>query len=251
MVNDGSKALTKIFSYFKSDNMVVREEIEIEGISIILERKNIKNLYLRIKPDGTVKVSSPMRLSDDAIKEFILSRIDWIRDTRAKMLENPPKSKINYKDGEIHYIWGEPYTLQLISNDNAKRAFYDRGEHIIYLPVPKNSDLKQREKILFELYREEMKKNLSYFIDKCTYFVGTEPKEIKIRNMKNWGNCRKDKRITLNLKLAKKPPICTEYVLIHELCHLIEFNHGPRFKALMDNFCPNWRDIKKLLNEEQ
>lgn len=235
-----------------SGNMAVkREEIEIEGIPLILERKNIKNLYLRIKPDGTVKVSSPMRLSDDAITEFVLSRIDWIKDTRARMLENPPKPKVKYKDGETHYIWGEPYTLQLISNEDAKKAFYDSEKSIIYLPVPKRSNIKQREKILFELYRDEMNRNLDYFLEKCTYFVGKGPKEVKIRNMKNWGNCRKDKRVTLNLKLAKKPPICTEYVLIHELCHLIEFNHGPRFKALMDNFCPNWKEIKKLLNEEQ
>ena len=231
--------------------MVIREEIEIDGIPIILERKNIKHLYLRIKPDGTVKVSSPMRLSNEAINDFVLPRIDWIREKRDEMLEKPFKPKIKYKDGETHYIWGEPYTLQLIGNENGKKAFYSTDNHIIYLPVPKRSNIKQREKILFELYREEMKKNLNYFLDKCTYFVGKEPKEVKIRNMKNWGNCRKDKRITLNLKLAKKPPICTEYVLIHELCHLIEFNHGPRFKALMDNFCPNWREIKRLLNEEK
>ena len=231
--------------------MVIREEIEIDGIPIILERKNIKHLYLRIKPDGTVKVSSPMRLSNEAINDFVLPRIDWIREKRDEMLEKPFKPKIKYKDGETHYIWGEPYTLQLIGNENGKKAFYSTDDYIIYLPVPKRSNIKQREKIFFELYREEMKKNLNYFLDKCTYFVGKEPKEVKIRNMKNWGNCRKDKRITLNLKLAKKPPICTEYVLIHELCHLIEFNHGPRFKALMDNFCPNWREIKSLLNEEK
>ena len=117
--------LDKNFFLNDSDNMAVeREEIEIEGIPIILERKNIKNLYLRIKPDGTVKVSSPMRLSDDAINEFVLSRLDWIKDTRAKMLENPPKPKIKYKDGETHYIWGEPYTLQIISNENAKKACF-------------------------------------------------------------------------------------------------------------------------------
>ena len=234
-----------------SDDMVVREEIEIDGISIVLERKNIKNLYLRIKPDGTVKVSSPMRLSDEAIKDFVLQRADWIRQTRDRMLENPPKPKVKYKDGETHYIWGKPYTLRLISNENAKRAFFDSDESTIHLPVPKRSTIKQREKILFELYREEMNEKLGYFLEKCTYFVGKEPKEVKIRNMKNWGNCRKDKRITLNLKLAKKPPICTEYVLIHELCHLIEFNHSPRFKALMDEYCPNWREIKKLLNESE
>ena len=80
--------------------------------------------------------------------------------------------------------------------------------------------------------------------------VGKTPSEVKVRNMKNWGNCRyQDKRITLNLKLAKKDPICLEYVMIHELCHLIEFNHGKNFKKLMDKFCPNWKKIKKILNE--
>ena len=122
-----------------SGNMAVkREEIEIEGISIILERKNIKNLYLRIKPN-----------------DFISSRIDWIRETQVKMLENPAKPKVKYKDGETHHIWGEPYKLQLISNENAKKAFYDSEKSIIYLPVPKRSNIKQREKILFELYRDE------------------------------------------------------------------------------------------------
>ena len=94
--------------------MVIREEIEIEGIPIILERKNIKNLYLRIKPDGTVKVSSPMRLSDDAINDFVMQRADWIRQTRDKMLENPPKAKIRYNDGETHYIWGKPYRKAML-----------------------------------------------------------------------------------------------------------------------------------------
>ncbi len=231
--------------------MVIREEIEIEGIPITLERKNIKNMYLRILPDATVKVSSPMRLSDESINDFVISRMDWIRKTRERMLENPPKPKIKYKEGETHYLWGEAYKLQLISNDISKKAFYDADKSIIYLPVPKRSTIKQREQALMELYRDELNRNLIFFVDKCVKIVGKEPKEIKIRNMKNWGNCRKDKRVTLNLKLAKKPPVCTEYVLIHELCHLIEFNHGPKFKALMDGFCPNWREIKKILNENQ
>jgi predicted metal-dependent hydrolase len=84
---------------------------------------------------------------------------------------------------------------------------------------------------------------------KCINIVGRTPAEIKVRKMKNWGNCKQNGIITLNLNLAKKPPICLEYVLIHELCHLIEFNHGKKFKKLMDKFCPNWKKIKKVLNE--
>ena len=87
-----------------------------------------------------------------------------------------------------------------------------------------------------EFYRAEMKKAIPPVLDKCSQIVGKKPSEVKIRNMKNWGNCRyHDKRITLNLKLAKKDPICLEYVMIHELCHLIEFNHGKKFKKLMEN----------------
>ncbi|MBR5504107.1 MAG: M48 family metallopeptidase [Methanobrevibacter sp.] len=229
--------------------MVIKETLEIEGISINLERKRIKNIYLRVLPDATVRLSVPERISEDYIREYVKSNLDWIKKTQKRMLENPPKPKVMYKNGETHHIWGEEYKIQLISNEKIKRAFYDANESIIYLPVKKRSTVKEREKVLFELYREEMNRNIGCFLDKCIPIVGERPIEIKFRNMKNWGNCRKDKRITLNIKLAKKPPICTEYVLIHELCHLIEFNHSPRFKSLMDNFCPNWREIKKLLNE--
>ena len=121
---------------------------------------------------------------------------------------------------------------------------------MIYLPVDPRSKKETREKQLNEMYREELKKAIPQVLEKCVKIVGKRPSEVKVRNMKNWGNCRyQDKRITLNLKLAKKDPICLEYVMIHELCHLIEFNHSKKFKRLMDKFCPNWKEIKKRLNE--
>ena len=94
-----------------------------------------------------------------------------------------------------------------------------------------------------------MKMAVPSVLQKCTKIVGRKPTEVKIRSMKNWGNCNQNGRITLNLNLAKKDPICLEYVMIHELCHLIEFNHGKKFKELMDKFCPDWKIIKKKLNE--
>ena len=229
--------------------MVIKEKIEIEGIPVEVHRKRMKNVYLRVLSDATVRVSAPERISDDYIIEYVTSNLDWIRQTQERMLKNPPKPKIMYKNGEVHKIWGEEYKIQLITNDIIKHAVYDTDESIIYLPVRRRSTVKEREKALFELYRSEMKRNIDCFLNKCVPIVGEQPKEIKFRNMKNWGNCRRNKTITLNIKLASKPPICTEYVLIHELCHILEFNHSPRFKALMDGFCPNWREIKKLLNE--
>jgi predicted metal-dependent hydrolase len=116
----------------------------------------------------------------------------------------------------------------------------------IYLPIPKRSTIEKRKNILDELYRAELKKAIPDVLDKCSKIVGRTPTDITVRKMKNWGNCKKDGRITLNLNLAKKDEEFLEYVMIHELCHLIEFNHGKNFKKLMDEFCPNWKKIKKI-----
>ncbi len=229
---------------------MTKETITIEGISIILYRKNIKNMYLRVlPPNGEVKVSAPLFISDNDIANFIKSKKEWILKKQKQILENDIKLPLKYNNGETHYVWGKEYTLQLISNETIKQVIVDENKHIIYLPIPKRSTIEKRKTILDEYYRLQMKIAIPPVLDKCTKIVGKTPKEVKIRKMKNWGNCNQNKRITLNLNLAKKDPICLEYVMIHELCHLIEFNHGKNFKKLMDRFCPNWKEIKKNLNE--
>ncbi len=227
-----------------------KEIIIIENITIILERKNIKNMYLRVlPPDGEVKVSAPASISDDAIYNFIKSKKEWILKKQKLILENDIKAPLKYDNGETHYLWGKAYKLQLIKNDTVKHPLVDFKKEIIYLPIPKRSTIKKREKILGELYRVELQKAIPPVLEKCVKIVGKRPADVNVRKMKNWGNCKKDGRITLNLNLAKKDPICLEYVMIHELCHLIEFNHSKKFKKLMDEYCPNWREIKKRLNE--
>ena len=230
---------------------MTKEILKIENITITLERKNIKNMYLRIlPPNGEVKVSAPLFISDDDISNFIISKKDWILKKQQYIQENDIKSPLKYNNGEKHYLWGEEYTLQLIKNDTIKHVLIDKEKSIMYLPIPKRSTIEKRKKILDEFYRAEMRNAVPPVLDKCTKLVGKTPSEVKIRKIKNWGNCRyQDKRITLNLNLAKKDPECLEYVMIHELCHLIEFNHGKNFKKLMDKYCPNWKEIKKRLNE--
>lgn len=220
--------------------------MEINGINITVQRKNIKNMYLRVlPPEGSVKISAPYFISDDAIIEFVNSRMDWILDKQAKIKNKEHIPPLKYVNGEKHMLWGDEYNLQLISN-NIKTAFVK--ENTLYLPVSKRSKQKNRQKTLEDFYRIELQKEIANIYDKCTGIVGMEPYEVKIRKMKNWGNCKQNKIITLNLNLAKKPKICLEYVFIHELCHLIEFNHSKNFKILMDKNCPNWREIKKILN---
>ena len=220
----------------------------IDNITVTVEKKNIKNMYIRIlPPKGDVKVSAPLFVSDDDIIKFVKSKRNWILEKQKYILENDIKSPLKYMNGEKHPLWGKEYTLQLISNENIKHALIN--EDILYLPVPKRSTIEKRKNILDELYRHELKKAIPETLDKCTKIVGRKPKSVTVRKMKNWGNCKQDGRITLNLNLAKKDTECLEYVMIHELCHLIEFNHGKNFKKLMDKFCPNWKKIKKRLNE--
>ena len=227
-----------------------KEKIIIEDIPIILERKNIKNMYLRVlPPNGEVKVSAPLFVSDSDIYNFIKSRRDWILKKQDLILKNKIKAPLKYTNGEKHYLWGEEYVLQLIKNNTIKQVVIDESKGILYLPVPNRSTIEKREKILNDFYRKELQNAIPPVLSKCSKIVGKSPKEVSVRKMKNWGNCKKDGRITLNLNLAKKDQICLEYVMIHELCHLIEFNHGKKFKKLMDKFCPKWKEIKKRLNE--
>lgn len=230
---------------------MTKETLTIDNITLTLERKNIKNMYLRVlPPNGNVKVSAPLFISDEEIVNFIRLKKDWILKKQRYILENNIKALLKYDNGEKHYLWGKEYTLQLIKNDTVKQVLIDEEKSILYLPIAKRSTIEKRKKTLDEFYRNQMKIAIPPVLDKCTKIVGKTPSEVKIRNMKNWGNCRyQDKRITLNLNLAKKDIECLEYVMIHELCHLIEFNHSKKFKNLMDKYCPNWKEIKKRLNE--
>lgn len=222
----------------------------IENITVTVKRKNIKNMYLRVlPPNGDVTLSAPLFISDEEIISFVKSKKEWILKKQKYILDNDIKTPIKYDNGERHQLWGKEYTLQLISNENIKHVLVDEEKSIMYLPIAKRTSLDKRRKTMNEFYRAHMKMAVPSVLEKCTKIVGRKPTEVKIRSMKNWGNCNQNGRITLNLNLAKKDPICLEYVMIHELCHLIEFNHGKKFKELMDKFCPDWKIIKKKLNE--
>ncbi|MFM5882046.1 M48 family metallopeptidase [Methanobrevibacter gottschalkii] len=228
----------------------MKEKLIVEDITITLERKNIKNMYLRVlPPKGDVKLSVQLFLPNNEVIMFIKSRKNWILKKQEFILNNNIQPPLKFISGEKHQLWGREYTLQLIKNDNIEHVLIDEDTSIMYLPLPKKSTIKAREEILIDFYRKELQNAIPQVLEKCSLIVGQKPSEVKVRKMKNWGNCRQDRRITLNLNLAKKDPKCLEYVMIHELCHLIEFNHGKKFKKLIDKFCPDWKKIKKELNE--
>lgn len=229
--------------------MTDKKTIVVGEISIdVIRKTNLKNMYIGVfPPDGTVTVSSSFAFKEEEIKLFVLNKLPEITKVRNKMLSQLRQSKREYISGESLYLWGKPYPLRVVYDGTAAKVEKIAGKLI--LRVPEGSDVLKREKTVTEWYRQEMKRILETQIESCEKKTGICARVYKIRNMRTrWGTCNVDEGIiTLNLQLVKKPPQCLEYVLIHELVHFMEKNHTNRFYALVEDFCPAWKETKKLL----
>lgn len=227
-------------------------KIVIDGIPVEICRKNIKNMYIRVKPPGgEVVVSAPMKMSRKFIEETVLERIDWIRSMQEEARNTPKPKERQYVSGEILYLWGKPYTLEVVHGAEKKSVVLS-GNKII-LNMKKDSTAEQREKFIKEWYRSLLKMEIESVLpvwEERTglYCSGWQTKQMKTR----WGTCNtQTKKIWLNLQLAQKSPECLEYVVLHELAHLKERGHGPAFKAILDQYMPEWREIRRKLNEKE
>lgn len=221
----------------------------INDIEIQLEKKKIKNIYLRVTaPQGKIQVSAPKNIDNEAIKKFVISKISWIKKHQDKYKIQPKQCIREYVSGESIYHWGRKYFLEVVYS-NKNNDIKINGDKLI-LQVRENSTVEQREKLLNEWYRENIKNEIPKILRKWEKIIGVTAEEWRVKNMKTrWGTCNvRDKRIWLNLQLAKKPPKCFEYVIVHELVHLLEKSHNNIFIGHMDKFLPNWRGIKKELN---
>lgn len=227
----------------------MEQQIVVDGLTITVIRKKIKNMYLRVyPPNGEVKITVPRSMDEKTIKTFVLSHIDWIIKQKAKQSDGVAQQEHQYQTGEIHSVWGKGYELVLLEGEVNRKVLLTDDKILLYMH--KNSTREEREEVLDQWYRKQLEQAMEESVVNCVKLVGRSPKEWRIRKMKTrWGTCNVvDKRIWLNLQLAKKSPECLNYVIIHELVHLYVRNHGPEFKAYMDYFCPNWRELKKRLN---
>lgn len=223
--------------------------IEVSGIPVIVERKKIKNMYIRVlPPDGQVKVSAPYRASDTVIQGFIISHLNWISKAKERIAKQPVLVEYQYVTGEQHALWGKSYVLGVVTSES--KNYVGLSDDRMILHIHDNSTAEQRKQVIEEWYRNELKKAIPDALERCVQIVGKRPNEWRIKNMKTkWGTCNiMKKRIWLNLQLAKKPPECLDYVITHELVHLYEKNHNQAFRAYMDQFYPDWRNVKKRLN---
>lgn len=225
-------------------------QIEISGIHIEVQKKNIKNLHLVVAPpNGKVRVSAPMHLSDESISMFVRTKLGWIKKQRERFDLQLRQSKREYVSGETLYVFGQQYFLRVVYSYKGNSLLLDGNEAI--LTVRKESTTEQRETFVNEWYRAQLKQRIEIFLPKWESITGLHCDAWQTKNMTTrWGTCNTNTRkIWLNLQLAKKPIDCLEYVILHELLHLKVRNHSQEFVDLMDRYMPYWRETKKLLND--
>lgn len=224
-------------------------KIELGNITIKVEQKNIKNVYLRVyPPDGRVKIVAPKRMDLDIIRVFALNKLQWINKRQQAFRNQERETPRRYVPKESHYFLGKRYLLKIIEQEAKPKVVLTHSKIELY--IRPNTPTAKRKKIINEWYRAEMKKIVPAIIEKWEKKIGVTANEFGIKKMRTkWGTCNTEaKRIWLNLELAKKPLQCLEYIIVHELVHLLERTHNARFVKYMDEFMPKWRFYKDELN---
>jgi len=228
------------------------QTITVSDIPVEIIRKKIKNIYLRVSPPrGHVRLSVPGNITDEEVRLFIDSRFSWIKQQQAKISKRPRQAGCEYVSGESHYYQGKRYILDVIERQG-KHALSVGSNGRMHLYITPGASKQSRARVLHNWYRQQLKQLIPELLLKWQPIVGKEVNGWGVKKMKTrWGSCNiRDRRIWLNLELAKKSLECLEYVLVHELVHLHERYHNVNFYNLMSEFLPTWRDRKSSLNTE-
>ena len=225
-------------------------QIKLGGISVDAVQKDIKNIHLSVyPPSGRVRISAPLRMDIDTIRVFAIAKLGWIKSQQHKLCEQEREAPREYLDRESHYVWGKRYLLKIEEQDAAPEVELKHNKMV--LRVRPSASQEKKEEVLEAWYRDQLKAALPPLIAKWESFMGVKVGRCFVQKMRTkWGSCSHDsKNIRLNTDLAKKPLECLEYIVVHELAHLLEPTHNNRFVALMDQFMPKWRFYKDQLNK--
>lgn len=226
-------------------------QIIVSDLVVDVVRKEIKNLHLAVyPPDGRVRVAAPMLVDDEAVRLAVIARLTWIRRQQGKFAQQERQSAREYVSGESHYFQGRRYLLNVVYRDGPPQVTV-RNNTTLDLFVRPGSDTAQRERVLLAWYRRQLKQLIPPLVAKWEEIIGVQVSEWRVKQMKTrWGACNPDaRRIWLNLELIKKPASCLEYIVVHEMVHLLERRHNDQFVALMDRFMPQWRLLRDELNQ--
>jgi len=227
-------------------------QIDVDGLTVNIVRKNIKNLHLAVyPPDGHVRVAVPLLVDDEAVRLAVISRLGWIRRQQEKFAQQERQTPREYVSGESHYFLGARYRLNIIDQEGASKVEI-RNRQFIDLSIRPGSTIEQRRRVMSAWYRAYLRSVIPTLIEKWEVVLGVQVAEWGIKQMKTrWGTCNIEaRRIWINLELAKKSPQCLEYIVVHEMMHLLERLHNDRFRSLMDQFLPQWQFLRDELNHE-
>lgn len=223
--------------------------LTVRGINIDVIYKDIKNLHIGVYPPlGRVRVAAPERLNDEHVRLAVVQRLPWIKKRRREMLDVERLSHREMVTGESHFVWGIRLRLKVIERPGRGHVEVDRERLLLY--VAYGTSTEKRLDILQRWQRQQLRECIPMLVAKWEPIVGRAVPRWSIRRMKTkWGSCnRQTGHIWINLELASKHPDCLEYIVVHEMTHLLERNHGERFTTLMDRFMPDWRARRDRLN---
>ena len=224
-------------------------QVKLGNIAVDVVLKDIKNVHLSVHPPtGRVTISAPSRMNLDTIRVFAISKLGWIKQQQRKLQAQERETAREYLDRESHYVWGRRYLLKVSESEGPPSV--ELRHNRMHLRVRPGSDETKRHAIVEEWYREQLKQAVSPFVEKWEQLIGVKVRRVFVQRMKTkWGSCNHRARtIRLNTDLAKKPRECLEYLVVHELVHLLEPTHNARFIALMDQFMPKWSSCRQRLN---
>ena len=224
------------------------ERVEIGGIAVEVTRKRIRNMNLKVlPPDGRVALSAPLSVSDSSIRDFVESRREWILKNRSKIVSKPEHRKLRFISGSELLIFGTPYTLEMVASPSRRGIEISGGTARLYAPA--GAGEAQLQALVDDWYRSNLMSNLLRLVRRWEPVMGVKVKEVKIRRMKTrWGTCNpRASRIWFSLMLAPRRPELIEYIVVHEMVHLLEASHNKRFYALMDHYLPGWKRYRREL----
>ncbi|MCK9858315.1 SprT family zinc-dependent metalloprotease [Paenibacillus sp. ATY16] len=226
------------------------KQLLLGELIIDVVHKDIKNIHLSVyPPNGKVRIAAPLRMDLDTVRVYAISKLDWIRKQKEKFINQDREAPREYLNRESHYFRGKRYLLQICETNTASRVELMHSRIILY--ARSNAAPEKLQGILETWYRAELKVLVAELIEKWEKILQVSVEEFGVKKMKTkWGTCNPEaRRIWINLELVKKPPECLEYIVVHEMVHLLERNHNDHFIAYMDQFLPNWRSLKELLNK--
>ena len=223
--------------------------LTVSGIDVDVVYKDIKNLHIGVYPPmGRVRVAAPDALDDDQVRLAVVSRLPWIKRQRDQLQAAQRQTIREMVTGESHYVWGSRLRLRVVERPGRAHIEVDGDRLLLYASAETTTE--HRREVLDRWYRDQLRRAIPDLIAKWERKMRVTVPKWSIRRMKTkWGSCNpKAGQVWLNLELIKKPPTCLEFILVHELAHLIERHHNERFLAIMDRAMPTWRASREELN---